>query len=256
LEVRLKDRLEHQLERRLHHTVPHGRDPKHPQLAAAGLGDQPLPHGQRAKRARSQVGTQLGEERLLAAPLLDVVGRLAVHPSGTRPLVPLDPAPCHQQHRRVTDEVEQVSKPATGIVGCPSVQLGLDPQYPRLRLLDRKHRPRCAGVHRRPPGLPAPPLRACCPPSPCGRLSRPRTTTGTPPRPATPSRRRACPPPAWLAGGKGGRRAVPTFTMSRLTGSAPSYSPAASPRVRRSPSPWPPSRPSDSLLESRPPAAG
>jgi hypothetical protein len=124
----------------------------------------------------------------------------------------------NQRHVAHADEVEQVSKPAIGIVGCPSVQLGLDPQYPRLRLLDGGRRPRRVGVHRRPPGLPAPTLRACCPPWPCGRLSHPRTTTGTPPRPATLSRRRACPPPAWLAGGKGGRRAVPTFTTRPVDG--------------------------------------
>jgi hypothetical protein len=38
-------------------------------------------------------------------------------------------------------------------------------------------------IHQRSPGLPALPLLTCWPPSPCGRLSRPRTTTGPPPRP-------------------------------------------------------------------------
>ncbi|MCW3047303.1 MAG: hypothetical protein JWO74_1587 [Solirubrobacterales bacterium] len=35
---------------------------------------------------------------------------------------------------------------------------------------------------------------------------------------------------------------VPTFTWNRLTGEAPSFAPAASPRLRRRPSPWPPGR--------------
>jgi hypothetical protein len=35
---------------------------------------------------------------------------------------------------------------------------------------------------------------------------------------------------------------VPTFTTHRSTREVPSYTPAASPRVRRSPSPWPPHR--------------
>ena len=85
-----------------------------------------------------------------------------------------------------------------------------------------------------------PPRLARCAPSPCDRLSRPPTTTGTPPRPATSSGRRACPPPE---GGEGGHGSLPTFTTTRSTSEVPSYAPAASPGVRRRPSPWPPHRP-------------
>ena len=46
---------------------------------------------------------------------------------------------------------------------------------------------------------------------------------------------------------------VPTFTADRSTGSAPSYSPAASPRLRRRPSSWPPRRPRHHRRRSRPP---
>ena len=88
-----------------------------------------------------------------------------------------------------------------------------------------------------PTDTPPPPR---CAPSPCARLSRARTTTGTPPRPATNSRRRACPP---HQGGEGGDGSLPTFTTTRSTRSVPSSTPAASPGVRRSPSPWPPHRP-------------
>ena len=57
-------------------------------------------------------------------------------------------------------------------VGCRlSVQLVLDPQYPRLGYVERRRW--CVGVHRRPPGIPVHSLRVRCPPSPCGRLSRP-----------------------------------------------------------------------------------
>jgi len=42
LEARLEDGFEHQLERRLHHPVPHGRDAQPPELAV-GLGDHSLP---------------------------------------------------------------------------------------------------------------------------------------------------------------------------------------------------------------------
>jgi hypothetical protein len=47
-------------------------------------------------------------------------------------------------------------------------------------------------------------LRSCCPPSPCGRLSRPRTNTRTPPRPRPSADNAPCrcwPPPARRARG-------------------------------------------------------
>jgi hypothetical protein len=50
-------------------------------------------------------------------------------------------------------------------------------------------------------------------------------------------------PAAVLDGQPGGRsRVVPTFTTYRSTREMPSYTPAASPRVRRRSSPWPPRR--------------
>ena len=74
-------------------------------------------------------------------------------------------------------------------------------------------------------------LRSCCPPSPCGRLSRPRTTTRTPPRPAPISRHRALPGCHQQPGARG---ALPTFTMIRLTGSAAGSTPTAHPAGTRS----------------------
>jgi Ketopantoate reductase PanE/ApbA len=47
-----------------------------------------------------------------------------------------------------------------------------------------------------------------------------------------------------------GSEALPTFTVSRSSGSAPSFAPAASPRVRRRPSSWPPYRPLHPARES------
>ncbi len=44
-------------------------------------------------------------------------------------------------------EVEQITKPATGILGRPLVQLGLHPPYPRPRLIG--HGPRLTGIHQR-----------------------------------------------------------------------------------------------------------
>ena len=59
--------------------------------------------------------------------------------------------------------------------------------------------------------------------------------------------------PAAAVGGRPGT--VPTFTMHRSIGEAPSSTPAASPRLRRRPSPWPPHRqpkPASELI--RPPS--
>jgi hypothetical protein len=81
--------------------------------------------------------------------------------------------------------------------------------------------------------------RAHWTPSPCGRLSRPRTTTGPPPRPDGNGGRCACPAPA-TAGPAGTAGALPTFTINRSAGSAPSCTPGASPRgtaTRRAASP-------------------
>src|SRR5919109_792985 len=87
LEVRLQDRLKHQLQGGLHHPVPNRRDAKSA-LAAAWLGDHPLPHRQGHKPPGLQVGPKLGEEGVLAPFALDVVGRLAIHPAERAPLLP------------------------------------------------------------------------------------------------------------------------------------------------------------------------
>ena len=81
-----------------------------------------------------------------------------------------------------------------------------------------ERRPRRAGIHRRPPGLPVPPLRTRCRPF----AMWPAFPTsdyygGSAPSRAI-SRRRACPPPAWLAGGEGDPGTVPTFTIAPVDG--------------------------------------
>ena len=47
-------------------------------------------------------------------------------------LVPAHPIPCHQQERGIGNEVEQIVEPAMRIIASPTVQLGLDLQYPLL----------------------------------------------------------------------------------------------------------------------------
>jgi len=80
----------------------------------------------------------------------------------------------------------------------------------------------------------------------------PGAPTDPPPHFETISRQQACPPPHWPCGREGDLGAVPTFTINRSTGLAPSYSPAASPRVRRRPSSWPPHRRTKPASESLP----
>ncbi len=79
------------------------------------------------------------------------------------------------------------------------VQLRLHSSYPGLGLFEVG--PRCADVHRRPPWYISL-LRTRWGPSPCDRLSRPRTTTTPPPPPSAsagdePSRRSARSGPGW-----------------------------------------------------------
>jgi hypothetical protein len=61
-EVRLEDRLEHDLHRSLHDPVADRRDRQRPALAAARLGDQHLPRRQRTPRPGPQLGGQLAEQ--------------------------------------------------------------------------------------------------------------------------------------------------------------------------------------------------
>lgn len=98
-----------------------------------------------------------------------------------------------RSHWRLVAHV-QVVGPVSRIVRRPTVQLGLDFQYPAFHHL--QHGRRLVGIHQRPPSLPVRRLLTCWSPSPCTRLSRARTTTGPPPHPVAVSRRRTCPPGA------------------------------------------------------------
>ena len=57
-------------------------------------------------------------------------GGLAVDSGRACALVALHPFPCHQQKAGIGDEVEQIIEPTIRIVVRPTVQLGLDLQYP------------------------------------------------------------------------------------------------------------------------------
>ena len=125
------------------------------------------------------------------------------------------------------------------IVVRPTVQLGLDLQYPLPG--PQRAWQWFTRIHQRPPGIPALRLRTCWLPSPCDRLSRPPTTTEPPPRPVPSADDVPALPPRWLHG----MRATPDGShvhLNRSTSEASSSTPAASPRLRRRSSPWPPGR--------------
>jgi hypothetical protein len=92
---------------------------------------------------------------------------------------------------------------------------------------------------------------------PCVRLSRtprrvvtPATTTEPPPHPAS-STDDASIPPTQMASRRQERPGmVPVFTANRSISLASSFAPAASPRLRRRPSPWPPHRHAKPITES------
>ena len=175
------------------------------------------------RNARAQVGPQLDEEHLPRR------ARSRWHRPSGRPPPPSvrpgcsAPGAMRLQGRRVTDEVEEVGEPTLRVIGRPSVQLGLHPQYPHLRL--RRRRPRRAGVHRRPPALPRPVCEVAALLRPVAGFPGLRLLRGLRPSPGpsaddAPAR---CP--------RAGRAAPGWFPRSphdRSMGVVPSFSPAAS----------------------------
>src|SRR5512140_369437 len=185
--IRPQDRLQHQLQGHLDYPAGDGRDAQ-TTLLAIRLGNHPLPHRQRAETAVLQRRPQPLQEPLDTRGL-DVPGRTAIHPGRTGALITPHANPRHQKERGIADKVVQIIKPAMRIITSPSVQLGLDPQYPALRLVKGVLQLRIAGIHQRnsrhsillPAGLLAPlALRLSRPPR---RVATPATTTGPPPRP-------------------------------------------------------------------------
>jgi hypothetical protein len=215
--------------------VPFRLGPPWPLSGATGFGPCSMRCTGRPRPTRPG-----GFMRCSTAPL-DPGGRQAVHAGRVRAGVARDPLERHQQRRRVTHEVEQVIEPAARVGRRPTVKLGLHPRYPLLRP-DRVHQ-RGAGIHRRVFGIAASmSSRNRCRPWPCARLSRAPTTTAAPPRPS-PIGRRWTQPDRHAGCVRPGRTGtVPVFTAIRSTKKEPSSAPAASPRLPRSTSPWPPTR--------------
>ena len=130
-EVGLKDRLQHQLQRRLDHPIGHGCNTE-----ASHLPDPP---GLGVLRSRTGSGRNV--------PVFSWARRSSTNPrtpmrsstSATlRPSTPgvlrapvaRDPVKRHDQRRRVMHEVEQIIEPAARISRRPTVKLGLHLRYP------------------------------------------------------------------------------------------------------------------------------
>ena len=212
LEVRLEDRLEHQLQRGLHDPVCDSRDAQRTDFAAR-LGDRLLPHPLRNEPVSFEIISQPSEQSCSTEH--DGAGCHSVDAGGSCALVAPHPTPRHNEECRVIHEVGKVIEATARIDLRPLVQLRLHHEYPVLGLCEVG--PRSADIHQRTPRS-ALMLRTRWTPSPCDRLSRPRTTTGPPPHPDGIGRRRAFPPTSWLLAGEGTAEMVPTFTLEPFDG--------------------------------------
>ena len=95
--VRLEDRLEHELGRRLHDPVAHRRDAQGSELPRA-LRDQPLTRRQRTVGAILELRTEPGEDTF-HAHLLDNAAGLTIDTGGPGPPVAFHPFPRDEQRR-------------------------------------------------------------------------------------------------------------------------------------------------------------
>ncbi|MQY26306.1 hypothetical protein NRB56_18690 [Nocardia sp. RB56] len=261
-EIRLEDRLQHQLQRCLDHPVGHGRDPQPAQLAT-GFRDHPLTHRHRAEAALLHLRTQLAEEVPDPLEHRDGQGCSPIHPGSPGTGVPAHPIPRHHQERRITHEVEQIIEPATRIAAGPTVQLRLDIQYPSASL--QQHHLRIVGIHRRhtfllifqsmKPLVSLTPfaLRPLLAASTAGRHSRDYYGASAPPLRSSTGTSLPIPPGSAIRNEiHGPARWFPRSPGNRSVREAPSSTPAAPPRLRRRPSPWPPHRTRYTVSEPKP----
>src|SRR5712691_13318770 len=174
IEIRLEDRLQHQLERHLDQSVferGNAQRAKLPRLAR--LRDQSLPDGLRPVASLSQVFPNVLQKAYdTIGPLFDRLTRHVIRARCIAAPITGQPLPSTKQRSAIAYDVEQIREPLVGVRSTPPIQLAL-------------HVENELGIHR--VGQVVHLLLASCihcPPLPCGRLSRPRTTmrAPTPPR--------------------------------------------------------------------------
>ena len=113
-EVRLEDRLQHQLRRHLRHSVSDGGNAERP-LSAVGLGNVPPQDRLRAIRAVAQRDAELRQKRLDAV-LLDLRQRRPI--DAGRAAIPFDPPPRLLEDVSPPDPIQQgVKAPFRGPLG-------------------------------------------------------------------------------------------------------------------------------------------
>ena len=197
------------------------------------LGDHHLPHLDRPERAApSSRSRTCCQELLDPDPGRDLGHRGPVHPRRPRPRVPGDALPRHHQERRVADEVVQIIEPAAEDPRPPNGAAWPASSVPSTcarRSSGQATAPVFTGASS---DITVPPCSSRCRPSPCGRLSRPRSTTAAPPHPRPSAGDAPIPAEPWRDDTER-TRMVPTFTVVRSTGEAPGFAPAASPWLRR-----------------------
>ena len=142
-EVRLEDRLEHQLQRGLHDPIQGGRDAQPADLARR-LGDRLLPDQLRNEPPGLQIISKV-HQHVLHRLGVDITRGDPVDTGRPCTLVAPHPTPRNHEERRVVNEVEHIIEATTRISLRPLVQLGLHRKYPRRRWT--QIRPRNTSVH-------------------------------------------------------------------------------------------------------------
>lgn len=136
----------------------------------ARLGDEPLPDRLGPVGSSPQLLSDVLQEACDAiGPLFDRLARHAIRTRRVAAPITGQLLPSVEQRSAIAYDIEQIREPLVGVCGTPPIQLAL-------------HVENEPGIHR--VGHVVHLLLAkCthCPPSPCGRLSRPRTTTQAPP---------------------------------------------------------------------------
>ena len=193
----------------------------------AGLRDHPLPHGHRSEQPGLEVFSQPGKNPPLRRRRRAGCSPRPPPPTGSS--VTPHPGPCHARTAGSPTRLNRSSNRRPGssvahwcsLVWIPSTRASASSR----RATDRRYSP-AISWHPIPAANSLPPF-AMWPAFPASDYYG----GSAPPRAI--SRRGPARPRPWQAGGEGSPRTVPTFTMHRSTGSVPSFSPAASPRVRR-----------------------
>ena len=160
----------------------HAEGPELSRLAT--LGNHHAPHGGGKIATRPQPFSQIPEETFDPDTLLDALHRHLIHPSRASATIARDTPPREPEVARAGKPAPHILPGFAGMISTPRVELALNVEEPGcIRLF--------TGVHRCFPLWQT--RQNVCSPSPCGRLSRPRTTTGAPSPPAAIARlRRAC----------------------------------------------------------------